>query len=90
MQIEKLSLPEGWEEHESYARRARGIVASYHREDWLMLIDVVEYKPNIESNFKVELIAADDSGETMAIESKDADTYEEIPKIVLEFIEQCN
>lgn len=93
MKIEEISLPEGWVEHEHYARAARGVIAAYRTEDWGYFIDVIEYKAHISSNFKVELRAASvEKYHTLEVEHKNADTYDEVEKAILQLAREhsCN
>lgn len=76
MQLQKLELPEGWEENRRFARRTTGVAASYYREDTEYCIDVVELPASSEHNFEVQLRISGEGGDTWKDDSIEVNSYE--------------
>lgn len=76
MQLQKLDLPDGWEENEYYTRNCTGVVASYYREGTEYCIDVIELAPSSEYNFEVQLRISGEGGDTWKEDSIKVNSYE--------------
>lgn len=85
MELERLELPDSWEEHEKYARRMRGVVASYMREDLEYVIDVLELVAEHEHNFEVCIREVGEGGATFKKDDKHLDSYEECEEQVKKY-----
>lgn len=88
MELQRLQLPKSWEEHEKYARRMRGVVASYMRDDLEYVIDVTELVDEHDHNFEVSLRQVGDGGATFKRKEEHLDTYEECEKQVVKYANQ--
>lgn len=94
MQLRKLDLPEGWEEHGNYAKRMPGIIAAYKTEDaesGMWFIEVAEYEGEKDATHRVDLLKQVGANpETVPKEREYVTGYEEVEEKVLELAEQCN